>query len=35
MICMGQVDLKSLIAYSSIGHIRLCFAGVLRCFSVG
>lgn len=32
---MGQVDLKSLIAYSSIGHMRLCFAGILGCFRVG
>ena len=27
-ICFRQVDLKSLIAYSSVGHIRLILAGV-------
>ena len=32
---MRQVDMKSLIAYSSIGHMSLCFGGVLTCFSGG
>lgn len=34
-ICMRQVDLKSLVAYSSVGHISFCFGGVLGCFGVG
>lgn len=34
-ICIRQVDLKSLIAYSSVGHMRFCFAGILGCFRVG
>lgn len=29
LICVRQQDLKSLIAYSSVGHIRLVIAGVL------
>ncbi len=28
LICFRQVDLKSLIAYSSVGHIRLVLAGI-------
>jgi NADH-ubiquinone oxidoreductase chain 4 len=28
-ICMRQSDLKSLIAYSSVGHIGLILAGIL------
>jgi NADH dehydrogenase subunit M (EC 1.6.5.3) len=29
-ICFRQVDLKSLIAYSSVSHISLVIAGLLR-----
>jgi NADH-ubiquinone oxidoreductase chain 4 len=29
-ICMRQVDIKALIAYSSVGHIGLLLAGTLR-----
>jgi NADH-ubiquinone oxidoreductase chain 4 len=32
LFCFRQVDLKSLVAYSSICHMGLCLAGVL-CFS--
>ena len=28
VVCFRQVDLKSLIAYSSIGHMSLMLAGV-------
>lgn len=35
VMCLRQVDMKSLIAYSSIGHMALCFGGVLSCFSIG
>lgn len=35
MICFRQVDLKSLIAYSSVGHISLMLAGVLSNRSWG
>lgn len=28
-ICLRQTDLKSLIAYSSVGHIGLVVAGIL------
>ena len=34
-ICFRQVDIKSLIAYSSVGHIRLILAGVLSNSSWG
>nr|YP_010688218.1 NADH dehydrogenase subunit 4 [Pillucina pisidium (Dunker, 1860)]WBR65412.1 NADH dehydrogenase subunit 4 [Pillucina pisidium (Dunker, 1860)] len=34
-ICVRQVDMKSLIAYSSIGHMSLCLSGVFSCFSIG
>ena len=30
MICLRQVDLKSLIAYSSVGHMGLFVGGLLR-----
>jgi len=33
VICLRQVDLKSLIAYSSIGHMSLMLAGVLSLTS--
>nr|QLI52227.1 NADH dehydrogenase subunit 4 [Amphioctopus neglectus] len=35
MICVGQSDMKSLIAYSSIGHMGVMLAGVISGFIVG
>lgn len=35
VICLRQVDLKSLIAYSSVGHMRLVIIGVLRNKNIG
>nr|BAN70250.1 NADH dehydrogenase subunit 4 [Chrysomallon squamiferum] len=35
MMCLRQVDLKSLIAYSSIGHMSVMLAGVLSFTSWG
>lgn len=35
LICMRQPDLKSLIAYSSVGHIGLILAGILSNSSWG
>ena len=35
LICVRQQDIKSLIAYSSVGHIRLVIAGVLSNVSWG
>ena len=35
MICLRQTDIKSLIAYSSVGHIGLIIAGVLTNSSWG
>lgn len=35
LICLSQRDLKSLIAYSSIGHISIRLAGVLTFYSLG
>jgi NADH-ubiquinone oxidoreductase chain 4 len=35
LICFRQVDLKSLIAYSSVGHISLVLAGVFSGSSWG
>ena len=34
-ICLRQVDIKSLVAYSSVGHMALCLAGVISCCGVG
>lgn len=34
-VCLRQTDMKSLIAYSSIGHISLCLVGLFRCYGVG
>lgn len=34
-ICVRQVDMKSLVAYSSVGHMSLCLAGIIRCYGVG
>nr|YP_009239291.1 NADH dehydrogenase subunit 4 [Amphioctopus aegina]AMM04578.1 NADH dehydrogenase subunit 4 [Amphioctopus aegina] len=35
IICVGQSDMKSLIAYSSIGHMGAMLAGVISGFIVG
>jgi NADH:ubiquinone oxidoreductase subunit 4 (subunit M) len=35
VICLVQRDLKSLIAYSSIGHIAISLGGMLRIFTIG
>lgn len=35
LICIRQPDLKSLIAYSSVGHIGLILAGIISNTSVG
>ena len=35
VICLRQVDLKAVIAYSSIGHISICIGGFIRCNSLG
>ena len=35
LICVRQVDVKSLIAYSSVGHMSLCLRGVVSCISLG
>jgi NADH-ubiquinone oxidoreductase chain 4 len=29
IICLRQIDLKSLVAYSSVAHIRLVIAGLI------
>jgi len=34
-ICICQSDVKSLIAYSSVGHIAMSLGGVLRFYSLG
>lgn len=34
-ICICQRDVKSLIAYSSIGHIAISLGGILRFYSLG
>lgn len=35
IICLRQTDLKSLIAYSSVGHIRLLISGIMSISSWG
>nr|YP_004123327.1 NADH dehydrogenase subunit 4 [Paranemertes cf. peregrina SCS-2010]ADD62160.1 NADH dehydrogenase subunit 4 [Paranemertes cf. peregrina SCS-2010] len=35
MVCLRQVDLKGLVAYSSVGHMAVLFSGYLSGFSVG
>nr|NP_038241.1 NADH dehydrogenase subunit 4 [Halocynthia roretzi]BAA88252.1 NADH dehydrogenase subunit 4 [Halocynthia roretzi] len=35
LVCMRQIDVKSLIAYSSVGHMSLSFGGLLICFFWG
>lgn len=34
-MCFRQVDIKSLIAYSSIGHMALCLGGFITCYRIG
>lgn len=34
-ICLRQIDMKSLIAYSSVGHMALCLGGIISCFGFG
>lgn len=34
-ICACQRDLKSMVAFSSIGHIGFCICGLLRGTSIG
>nr|YP_010943707.1 NADH dehydrogenase subunit 4 [Ennucula tenuis]WLV28177.1 NADH dehydrogenase subunit 4 [Ennucula tenuis] len=34
-ICLRQVDMKSLVAYSSVGHMSLMLGGMLSCSSWG
>jgi NADH-ubiquinone oxidoreductase chain 4 len=35
IICLRQTDIKSLIAYSSVGHIGLIIAGILSNSKIG
>jgi len=35
LICLRQLDIKSLIAYSSVSHIRLVLAGIIRLNYLG
>nr|YP_010174600.1 NADH dehydrogenase subunit 4 [Octopus fitchi]QBR54757.1 NADH dehydrogenase subunit 4 [Octopus fitchi] len=35
VICVGQSDMKSLIAYSSVGHMGVMMAGLLSGFIIG
>nr|YP_010577087.1 NADH dehydrogenase subunit 4 [Japetella diaphana]UZN92533.1 NADH dehydrogenase subunit 4 [Japetella diaphana] len=35
IICVGQSDMKSLIAYSSVGHMGLMLAGLISGFIIG
>nr|ATP74765.1 NADH dehydrogenase subunit 4 [Octopus cyanea] len=35
IICVGQSDMKSLIAYSSVGHMGVMLAGIMSGFVVG
>ncbi|XP_076182754.1 NADH-ubiquinone oxidoreductase chain 4-like [Ptiloglossa arizonensis] len=35
LVCIRQVDLKIIVAYSSVVHIRLLVAGIYRCIKVG
>nr|QIZ12541.1 NADH dehydrogenase subunit 4 [Tonicina zschaui] len=35
LICLRQVDMKSLIAYSSVGHMGLMISGTLTCTTMG
>lgn len=35
IMCLRQVDMKAVIAYSSIGHMGLCIGGFVSCYSLG
>jgi len=35
LICIRQSDIKSLVAYSSVGHIRIVILGLFRIYYVG
>nr|BCN86452.1 NADH dehydrogenase subunit 4 [Argonauta argo] len=35
LVCVGQSDMKSLIAYSSVGHMGMMMGGVISGFMVG
>lgn len=35
IMCLRQLDIKALIAYSSIGHMALCLGGFITCYSIG
>lgn len=35
LICLSQIDLKILIAYSSIVHIRILLSGLITLFNIG
>lgn len=35
VVCLRQVDLKALVAYSSVGHMRLVFLGIMSNSVVG
>nr|YP_009654766.1 NADH dehydrogenase subunit 4 [Cloresmus pulchellus]QCI09321.1 NADH dehydrogenase subunit 4 [Cloresmus pulchellus] len=35
LLCLGQVDIKSLIAYSSVAHMGLVICGIMTCFYYG
>nr|QCI09191.1 NADH dehydrogenase subunit 4 [Geotomus sp. FS-2019] len=35
LLCMSQVDMKSLIAYSSVAHMGLVICGIMSCNYVG
>nr|YP_010430493.1 NADH dehydrogenase subunit 4 [Notobitus montanus]USS57990.1 NADH dehydrogenase subunit 4 [Notobitus montanus] len=35
LLCLGQVDMKSMIAYSSVAHMGLVICGIMTCFYYG
>jgi NADH-ubiquinone oxidoreductase chain 4 len=35
LVCLGQIDVKSLVAYSSVGHMGIALAGVFRITVAG
>nr|YP_002317253.1 NADH dehydrogenase subunit 4 [Symphylella sp. YG-2006]ABQ01739.1 NADH dehydrogenase subunit 4 [Symphylella sp. YG-2006] len=35
LVCLGQHDMKSLVAYSSVGHMGIVLAGVFSCIVYG
>lgn len=34
-LCIIQRDVKALVAYSSVAHMSLCFAGIISCTGIG